>query len=115
MFLFIKEKNEYGESIYVIDEDKNVILETFVNFSKNWFDIPQRTDYWFSKLIYQTVKFDEKIYSNRTEYFLNDEQITDISVLQEILVSLNNFMNTKTPNVSRFIESDLSFMFSNQL
>ncbi len=61
MYKFTKVKQIYGNLIFV-EKDNEIILKTFVNYSENWFDIEQPKKYWFSRLIFQNLDFDEFIY-----------------------------------------------------
>jgi hypothetical protein len=108
--LFISDKNEYGNSIIVRKKDK-VICKTFVNFSKNWFDIPQQNDYWFSMLIFDGFHLNEVIYSNRAEYYLEGELITNMSILKKNLKDINNFIFSNLKSIIIFIENDYDYMY----
>lgn len=108
--LFICDRNEYGNSIIVRKKDR-IICKTFVNFSKNWFDIPQETDYWFSMLIFEGYHFNEIIYSNRAEYYLDGELVTNMNILKKNLCDINNFIFKNLKSIPIFVENDFDNMY----
>jgi hypothetical protein len=113
-YLLMCEKCENGHLIIVKKKEK-MILKTFVNFSNNWFDIPQQKYYWFSMLIYKDFCLNEIIYSNRADYYLNGEVITDINLLKKSLFEINEYIFANLKNIQTFVESELEYMYFESL
>lgn len=109
-YLYMCDKGEYGNSIIVRKKDK-IVCKTFANFSKNWFDIPQHKYYWFSMLIFENFSFNEIIYSNRTEYYIDGEIITDINILTANLYDINKYIFAYMKNLQTFVETELEYMY----
>ncbi len=105
MYKFISNKNLYG-TLVTIEYESNILLTTFVNYSENWFDINQTKDYWFSRLIFQNLNFDEKIFPTRTEYYLDGIKINKISDLKKWINEINQLIYINFPNLITFIDSN---------
>lgn len=97
-FLFTCEKNEYGASVKVFHDEEKV-LDTFVNYGKNWFDLEQKNNYWFSSLTYKHFNVKELILSNRTEYIINYEYCKSVNELKKHITLINDYINQKLPRI----------------
>jgi hypothetical protein len=105
----IKEKGEYGISIRLFFSDGEEYMKVFVNLENNRYSSKH---FWFSTFMVDGKGISEKIFSNKTEYYVNGNYYTNKinDHIEFIFKEINHYWIEERlyPRLLDFIEKDIS-------